>query len=353
MLSAERILLTTDAVGGVWRYSMELAEGLRALGLSVRVVSLGPPPSPEQRAEAGDELIVTDLPLDWLAKSDSEIIDAAVSLAAMARDWGADGVHLHTPALASAARWPCPVVAVAHSCVGTWWRAVKGSAPLPPDLAWRSALVGDGLRAADVIITPSRSFAHALSGWYRLERPVHAVANGRRPLPVPVLPRAGILTAGRLWDEAKNAATLDVAAARIATPIHAAGPVRDPTGACIGLQHVQPLGTLDEAALARAYARAAVFVSVARYEPFGLAVLEAAQAGCALVLSDIPTFRELWDGAARFVPPDDPDAIAQAIETALHAHEADGAAARARARRYTREAMTVATLALHPAREYA
>ena len=50
-------------------------------------------------------------------------------------------------------------------------------------------------------------------------------------------------------------------------------------------------------------ARTAVFVSPALYEPFGLAVLEAAQAGCALVLSDIPTFRELWDGVALFVAP--------------------------------------------------
>jgi glycosyltransferase involved in cell wall biosynthesis len=60
-------------------------------------------------------------------------------------------------------------------------------------------------------------------------------------------------------------------------------------------------------------ARSAVFVSSGLYEPFGLAVLEAAQAGCALVLSDIPTFRELWNGAAVFVAPSDPRAIADAL----------------------------------------
>ena len=58
-----------------------------------------------------------------------------------------------------------------------------------------------------------------------------------------------------------------------------------------------------------------VFVSPALYEPFGLAVLEAAQAGCALVLADIPTFRELWDGAALFVPPSDDRAIAATLST--------------------------------------
>ena len=52
-------------------------------------------------------------------------------------------------------------------------------------------------------------------------------------------------------------------------------------------------------------ARAAIFVSSSVYEPFGLAVLEAAGSGAALVLSDIPTFRELWDEAALFAPPGD------------------------------------------------
>jgi glycogen synthase len=35
---------------------------------------------------------------------------------------------------------------------------------------------------------------------------------------------------------------------------------------------------------------------------------------CALVLADIPTFRELWDGAAIFIDPDDPAALALAID---------------------------------------
>jgi len=95
---------------------------------------------------------------------------------------------------------------------------------------------------------------------------------------------------------------------------------------------------------------AAVFVSAARYEPFGLAVLEAAQAGCALVLSDIPTFRELWDGAARFVAPQDEAAIAAAITAVLDDPAERGgleAAARERARRYTLEAMAEGMLAVY------
>jgi hypothetical protein len=61
--------------------------------------------------------------------------------------------------------------------------------------------------------------------------------------------------------------------------------------------------------------RAAIYALPARYEPLGLSVLEAALAGCALVLGDIPSLREVWGGeAAIFVPPNDVDALADALE---------------------------------------
>ncbi|MBV8704026.1 MAG: glycosyltransferase family 4 protein, partial [Acetobacteraceae bacterium] len=316
----------------------------------VLLVSMGPRPSPEQRAEAETicALRVTDLPLDWLAEAPAQVAEAAYCLAAIAAEWGADSVHLHAPALAPEARWPAPVVAVAHSCVGTWWRAVRGNQPMPPDLAWRARLTGIGLRTADAAIAPSRALARDLAECYGLSRPVHAIHNGRRANPA-VPDRDGFaLTAGRLWDEAKNIRTLDEAAARCAFHIRAAGPCAGPNGAMIACRTLRLLGRLDEAALARAYASARVFVSVARYEPFGLAVLEAAQSGCALVLSDIPTFRELWDGAALFVDPEDPDAVARALDTAMR-ESCLADAARDRADVYSADAMTAATLRLHAA----
>lgn len=83
------------------------------------------------------------------------------------------------------------------------------------------------------------------------------------------------------------------------------------------------------------------------FEPFGLAVLEAAQAGCPLVLSDIPTFRELWDGAATFVAPGDVGGFADAVAGLLAdpaRHAALGQAARQHATRYT-PAATAARMA--------
>jgi glycosyltransferase involved in cell wall biosynthesis len=98
-------------------------------------------------------------------------------------------------------------------------------------------------------------------------------------------------------------------------------------------------------------AEAAVFAAPARYEPFGLAVLEAAASGCALVLGDVPTLRELWDGTARFVSRNEPgDTLAGALLD-LTGDEAErerlGAAARERARAFTRGRMVEGYLAAY------
>ena len=74
------------------------------------------------------------------------------------------------------------------------------------------------------------------------------------------------------------------------------------------------LGILDSLEMEQWMHRASIFAHPARYEPFGLSILEAALAGCALVLGDIESLRENWDAAALFVPTNDPLEIAKAIE---------------------------------------
>ena len=154
------------------------------------------------------------------------------------------------------------------------------------------------------------------------------------------------LIAGRLWDEAKGTLVLDRAAALTEVRVLAAGPLVGPNGEAATPVNLEPLGVLGEAELAALLAPRPVFVSAASFEPFGLAVLEAAQAGCALVLSDIATFRELWDGAALFVAPGDAAGFAHAIDTLIAdpAHRtALGKAAADHAARYTPAACAEAT----------
>ena len=63
-----RILMTCDAVGGVWRYAVDLAGALKERGTDVVLAVLGPPPTLEQRreAQAVATLVDVDLPLDWM-----------------------------------------------------------------------------------------------------------------------------------------------------------------------------------------------------------------------------------------------------------------------------------------------
>lgn len=337
------LLLTADAVGGVWQYSTGLASALQPLGYRVTLAAMGPALSEAQRAEAAAipnlRLVETGLELDWLAAGPQAILTAETRLAAMAADLRADLVQLHTPALASAGHYACPVIAMLHSCVASWWSAVR-TGPMPEDFAWRTALVRQGLQRATLAIAPSAAFAQAAREIYGM--PLIAVHNGRS---FPVRRRAMqdvVFTAGRLWDEGKNLRILDEAAERIAVPFKAAGPLISPDGVALSFKALQPLGLIDGAALADHLGSRPVFASAALYEPFGLAVLEAAQAGCALVLSDIPTFRELWDGAAIFVDARDSRGFAHAIEDILHdapARLEAGQWAQERARRYAPAAM--------------
>lgn len=353
-MSGLRVLVTADAVGGVWQYSLDLARGLAAQKVELVLALLGPAPSLDQRKAAAKipslKLVQTKLPLDWMAEKSREVREAGEAIALIAAKEDAGLVQLNAPALAAEAEFGVPVLAVSHSCLSTWWQAVKCGRP-DGDFRWRAALHGLGLRAADRAVAPSAAFARATADAHGLRRVPDVVHNGRTPLRLPkAAPHDFAFAVGRLWDKSKNAATLDRAAARLAVPLHAAGPLEGPNGDSVLLAHANPLGSLCEAEIARRLAARPVFVSAALYEPFGLAALEAAQAGCPLVLSDIPTHRELWDGAAVFVEPTDAEGFAAAISDIIgddYARARLGGAARERARRYGVDAMAARMAALY------
>jgi glycosyltransferase involved in cell wall biosynthesis len=342
-MSGMRVLVVTDAVGGVWVYSLELARALKPLGVETILAVMGPSPGTRQREKAaGIRLIDTGLPLEWLDTNASEIRRAGEAISRIAKTERADIVQTCSAALLADAEFAQPCVAVQHSCVASWWAAVRRS-PLPDAFRWRRDLVERGLRRAARIVAPSHAFAAETARLYDLAAPVSAVHNGRTAARFTNIPQGQFaFTASRLWDEGKNVATLDAAAARMAIPFQAAGATRGPNGATVVLEHLHAVGELSPTRIAGLLAARPVFASAALYEPFGLAVLEAASAGCALVLSDIPTHRELWRDAAVFVDARDARGFAELIEILVEdreARDALGRAAKARAQLYTPERM--------------
>ncbi len=360
--------MTTDAVGGVWTYSLTLARALAARGVAVTLAVVGPEPSAAQVAEAqAAGLLLRVLPsrLEWQEDSGPDLPRSAAWLREQVTQTGATLVHSNQFAYGAAdLDLGVPVLVVGHSDLWSWqaWCQPADAPVWPPWAAFLAeywGVVAAGLRGAAAIVAPSHFMAANLINYYGIDPalPVRVIYNGSDP-PMPTPERAGsesplpVLAAGRLWDPAKNLRVLvrAVGPGVAGVTVAVAGPMGGPNGEAADLAAsaaggITWLGALGAADMQARLAASRVFVGASRYEPFGLAPLEAAGAGCALLLSDIPAFRELWDGAARFFPPDDPAALRVLLhEWAAAPAEVAGWATRARDRagRYT-----AATMAAH------
>lgn len=312
-----RVLMTADTVGGVWTYSLQLARSLAHFGVTIDLATMGAPLTEKQHAEAAGlpNLYIHEslYKLEWMAAPWEEVDAAGEWLLSLERELEPEVVQLNGYAQ-GALPWRAPLLVVGHSCVLSWWDAVKGE-PVPPDFDEYRRRVAEGLHAADIVVAPSAAMLKSLEQHYGRLPGGRVIYNGQdETLFRPANKEPFVLSVGRLWDEGKNIAALQQIAGMLPWPVLVAGEERHPEGGDVQLGGLQALGRLSQIELAGYYARAAIYALPARYEPFGLSVLEAAFSGCALVLGDIPTLREIWGEAALFVPPGDAGVLQQAIE---------------------------------------
>ena len=349
----KRVMMTADTVGGVWTYALELARALGAYGVRVRLATMGAWLRPSQWEEAADiptlEICESNYKLEWMDEPWSDVRQAGEWLLRLADDFAADVIHLNGYAHGSL-DWQAPVLIGAHSCVLSWWQAVRGCCA-PPDRDQYRREVAQGLAAADAVIAPSRSMLTALSEHYGPLRDGRVISNGRDSLLfAPGVKGNFIMTAGRLWDEAKNIGLLERIAGRLSWPVVLAGEQRHPDGGNCQIREVRLLGRLSPPRLSAWLSRAAIYALPARYEPFGLSALEAALCQCALVLGDIPSLREIWGDAAVFVNPNDDEAWREAVEELMadnRKREQYGWRARQRALEFSPQRMAAAYLATY------
>lgn len=310
--------MTGDTVGGVWTYTLELAHALEAQGIEVVLATMGGLPNEAQRSEAagipGLRLLTSDFKLEWMDDPWRDVGASGRWLLDLERQCRPDVIHLNSYGH-GALPWQNPVVLTAHSCVLSWWEAVK-SEPAPADWNRYRRVVAQSMRAADMLTAPTEAMLRAAEAHYGPGLPDRRVVvpNGRNPERFRAAAKEPlILTAGRLWDEAKNVSSVAHVAPRLPWPVYLAGDDRSPDGARSHYEGCHILGRLPLDDLARWYGRASIYALPARYEPFGLSALEAALSGCALVLGDIPSLREVWQDAAVYVPPDDLHRLEDAI----------------------------------------
>lgn len=307
--------MTTDTIGGVWTYALELCEELSRRGTEIVLATMGELPDASQSAAArripGLELVSSFLRLEWMQDPWSDVERSFDWLRGVAQEFEPDLAHLNIYAH-GALDLGIPSVLVGHSCVLSWWDAVHGE-PAPRSWERYRETVAAGIAGADVVAAPSTAMLSALQRHYGPFAHGCVVPNGRDPRRFAVgRKRPGILCAGRFWDRAKNLEILGRVAPRLFWPIRIAGDDQPPQGVLRDVSatsRLQMLGRLDADEMASALAEASVFAHPAIYEPFGLSVLEAGLSGCALVLADIPTLRDLWDGAAAFFDPRDDQAL--------------------------------------------
>jgi len=312
--SEHPILITADPIGGVWRYALDLCRELSPCRIAL--ASMGRSSTSAKRAQVNSlknvELFESDLKLEWMADPWRDVTEAGEWLCELAARIEPCLVHLNQFSH-GALDWQVPCLVVGHSCVYSWFHAVHGREPGAEWHEYKHRVMG-GLQSADRVTAPSRWMLASLKKIYGEFSAAEAIYNGRAKGDFIAADKQNLIfTAGRLWDRAKNIAVLDSVATQLEWPIFAAGEITGAGGTCGKLENLRLLGRLDAAAVSRWMARAAIFVLPAYYEPFGLSVLEAALAGCALVLGDIPSLREIWHDTALFVPPGDGGQIAAAL----------------------------------------
>jgi glycosyltransferase involved in cell wall biosynthesis len=349
------ILMTADAVGGVWTYAVDLARGLGDRGIAVTLAVMGPEPTLAQCAEARALPLVTmhhaPFRLEWMNDPWHDVRRAGGWLLDLERDVQPDVVHLNGYCHA-ALPWQAPVLIAAHSCVLSWWADVHGE-DAPVEWDRYAANVSEGLFEADLVVAPTAAMLAALNFHYGPLRKAIVIPNGRsivtrdsglgtRQNIEPTNPGSRIpdpdeqpfmFSSGRAWDPAKGIQLLSDVAVHLRWPIYVAGDTTGPSGASIALPNVTCLGRLAPDEMQAWMRRASIYVLPARYEPFGLSILEAAQAGCALVLGDIRSLREVWGAAAVYVPAGNRRALISSLSACIEdAAYRDGMAARARIR---------------------
>jgi glycogen(starch) synthase len=348
-----KVLMTADGIGGVWSYAIELARGLAAYGVEILLATSGGPLTDAQRADATAlthvRLVETRFKLEWMPDPWDDVATFGRRLRELERQFRPDVIHLNEFAH-GALRWDAPTLVVGHSCVCSWFESVRGS-PAGPEWNLYRAAVTRGLQSADLVAAPTRFMLEALHRHYGPFRASRVLANGYTPPETSTLDQDTslqkrepfIFAAGRWWDEAKNLAALSRAASRLFWPVKVAG-MPAPDGSAVEFPpNLENLGRLNGEQMRKCYAQAAIYCLPARYEPFGLTPLEAANFGCALVLGDIPSLREVWGDAALFVPPDDVEALAEALNELIAAPRSRIELARRghdRARCFRREEMT-------------
>lgn len=315
MKKPDKILMTADTVGGVWTYAIDLADCLSKKGICVHLATMGAFADENQFEQAQKiknlKLYQSNYKLEWMDNPWQDVDAAGRWLLELQEYIKPNLIHLnnychgHLP-------WKAPVLMVCHSCVLSWWQAVKKE-DAPPYFKEYQQRVQAGLQAADLVVAPTQAMLNSICHIYGDLSLKKNIPNGSSIQYQNSKKEDFIFCMGRIWDEAKNISLLNKITHLVKWPILTAGDQHLQNKSTTSFSGLESLGRLSSALAIKTLEKAAIYVLPAKYEPFGLSVLEAAQASCVLVLGDIPSLKENWQDAAFFVDTDDAPALAMLL----------------------------------------
>ncbi len=345
------VLVTADTMSGSWTYTRELVTGLVTRGARVTLVSFGEIPLPDQTAWMdllhGLEYRPTAFRLEWMDDAPQDLRESSKFLADLVREVQPDLLHLHQFCHGDLPV-DIPRVIMAHGDLISWAEAVQGCSPRPTRwLKWYRDMVVRGIAAADAVVAPSAWMLDTIRDTYTRPRREAVIYPGRNPIffnPY-VSKDDSVLSVGRLVDAGKQVFLLTqythpfsvcIVGAEQTVPLPRI-PIRADVKVATDQNCVAIRGPQTEAQLRALYSRAAVYAATARYEPLGIAPLEAAFSRCAIVANDIPSFREVWGDAALYFRTNDAASLAETLrhldaDRVLRHAYADRAYTRARER---------------------
>jgi glycogen synthase len=348
------VLMTTDTVGGVWTYCVELCRSLLNYNVQFTLVTAGAKMQQWQKEEIqalqNVTVFETTYKLEWMNDPWNDVNVCGELLLELEEQLEPDIVHLNSFSFGSLPFKSLTIV-IAHSDVYSWWKAVHGQTP-PAEWKTYYQRVRNGITGVDLVIAPSRFMFDAIKDIYVDDIEGIVIYNGRNErLFCTAKKKPVVFCMGRLWDEAKNISLVTAAASNINYKIRIAGDNKfDTFQASIENNNVTLLGKLSTSQIANELSTASIYLLPAKYEPFGLSALEAALSGCALVLADIPSLQEIWDDAAVYVDPNNPEELAEKVNS-LMGNESllknYAAKALSKAKKYSAEIMAENYLSLY------
>ncbi len=275
-----RILMTTDTIGGVWTFTRELSAEFLKRDCAVAIASFGQLPSAEQkewveqqsnRWRDGFHFFALDAPLEWMTDNHKTYSAARRVVMSLMRDFQPE-VLLSSQYCLGALPVDVPRILVAHSDVLSWAKACRPEGLEPS--AWLEhylSIVSAGISHADAVVAPTQWTLNALATSFVLPSETYLIPNGctlpsARPEP---LRKLQAVTAGRLWDAAKNLKILEKVDSSI--PILVAGAVEcESSGVAPPSSRLRFQGNLGQAELLKLFRQSTIYICTSIYEPLDM-----------------------------------------------------------------------------------